>query len=470
LPLVPHIVDMESPPGLSPSTGVPDGLHVPDWTPAFPSREMVSAAAAMFSRHRVEERPITVGELHRLSTAERRLAVQFGHNDDLAPIWQADDREQVEGPRFRIEVAPGCVSVRSKDPVRAARSHERGVEDRLWRTSQREALGPFCDACEHASCRGHRGELGGAREHVTEWSRKSRARMVERLAQLDYAPLFEGGGLPAMVTLTYPADWLTVAPSAAVSRKHLEALRMRYKRSWGRPLVCVWKREFQRRGAPHFHLLMVPPGPTFRTWLSETWAAIVCKDRGKLLIEYDGYVDHIRAGTGVDYAEGMRARDPKRLGVYFSKHGIFAAKDYQNVVPEEWEGQSAGRFWGYWGLQLAVAPVEVSGATATDVLRTLRRYSDAQKGRVRAEVWRKVTTVDRETGEIGFRWRKRHTTKAIRRLRAQGGYLVVNDGAVMASSLARYVEPARNGQRIYWVESGRGRLSTSGRGPIGFLP
>ncbi len=80
--------------------------------------------------------------------------------------------------------------------------------------------------------------------------------------------------LPAMITLTYPGDWLTVAPSAdAVKRVHFKALAKRWQRNWGHPLRCVWKLEFQRRGAPHLHLFTVPPGGHFASKLKD-WNGI----------------------------------------------------------------------------------------------------------------------------------------------------------------------------------------------------
>jgi hypothetical protein len=62
-----------------------------------------------------------------------------------------------------------------------------------------------------------------------------------------------------MLTLTYPGDWLAVAPNGEAVKRHLAALAKRYERVWGEPLVCIWKLEFQARGAPHFHLSTTPP-------------------------------------------------------------------------------------------------------------------------------------------------------------------------------------------------------------------
>ena len=53
----------------------------------------------------------------------------------------------------------------------------------------------------------------------------------------------------------------------------------------------------------------------FRRWLSITWAEIVAhpdpEERRK----------HLLAGTGVDYAQGVKLTDPRRMAIYFAKYG-----------------------------------------------------------------------------------------------------------------------------------------------------
>ena len=114
-----------------------------------------------------------------------------------------------------------------------------------------------------------------------------------------------------MLTLTYPGDWLTVAPDAQRVTLHFQALCKRYERAWGEPLRGPWKKEFQGRGAPHFHISTTPPMGTttvpdpatgapirvdFKRWLSITWADIVAHP------DEEQRRRHLAAGTGVDYA------------------------------------------------------------------------------------------------------------------------------------------------------------------------
>jgi hypothetical protein len=68
----------------------------------------------------------------------------------------------------------------------------------------------------------------------------------------------------------------------------------------------------------------------FRRWLSITWADIVAHP------DHEELRKHRAAGTGVDYAEGIRLNDPRRMAVYFAKYGTTGRKDYQHHVPREW--------------------------------------------------------------------------------------------------------------------------------------
>ncbi|HZI38433.1 MAG TPA: hypothetical protein VFF24_09015, partial [Acidimicrobiia bacterium] len=218
-----------------------------------------------------------------------------------------------EGPHARVVVSPGALALERRDLARAERAAERA-------RAARERDQELAAAAYLAT--GEWPDPPAPRRVVERWSRRSRARMTRALAELDYAPLLRRGVVPAMVTLTYPGDWLTVAGDGPAVKRHLRMLGKRWFRAWGTPLVGVWKLEFQARGAPHFHLFTVPPqgeagGLNFKHWLSVTWADIVAHP------DPVQYLNHLAAGTGIDYGKGLRYRDPKRISVYFTKHGTF---------------------------------------------------------------------------------------------------------------------------------------------------
>lgn len=463
-----------------------------------------------------------------------------------------------EGPRFLITVGPGLVQVSGRDWPRRDATAERAhrvagqrADDRLAGEYDADALlaavcGGLVSGRDAARTLGHvyataasvdrerlaqtvsewlddavagaavTIELADLLAHLSEpavggriireWSRTSRARMVMRICSLDFGPMFaHADRVPVMITATYPGDWLAVAPDGRTcNRDHWDLLRKRYARVWDEPALAVWKREFQARGAPHYHAHMAPPthattyvvtdrtwsiltdpaddtarllGVTpllddpserrvrslFRGWLSVAWAEIVEHPNR------DEYRRHMRAGTGVDVAEGLRATDPKRLGVYFTKHGIAAGKEYQNLPPDEWpEDVSVGRFWGVWGLVPALSTVQVHGDDAVVVARTLRRYSHAQRryvvrtrprapgGRVRGrnnhDVLGAAGVVRAEDGPVSYR-RVRLRAVALARGR---GWVSLNDGPSVAARVgawltgikARQVPPTSVDQRL----------------------
>ncbi|MDI5937941.1 hypothetical protein QLR68_07060 [Micromonospora sp. DH15] len=368
---------------------------------------------------------------------------------DARPAWAGE-----EGPRPRIVIAAGAVAIEHPDLARRERTQERALRARQTSADQAATY----------LARGEEIPESDPSREITGWSRKSRANMVRALCELDFHPMLsDPTRVPAMVTLTYPGDWLTVAPDGKTAKRHLQALRKRYVKAWGEDVTAVWKLEFQRRGAPHFHLLMVPPhglsrtpgararssawvgaGQPFRQWLSAVWADIV------------GHPDpvererHQLAGTGVDFAEGLRVTDPKRVAVYFTKHGSFAAKEYQNCVPAAWQepGKGPGRFWGYWKLERVTVAVEVTHDQADRVARIIRRWARAQGttrqvtvtrtkgGAIRSELAEVQGLAGAQT--VACRKPTRRTVRRrVRRLASGRGFVSVNNGQTFAMSLSR---------------------------------
>jgi hypothetical protein len=379
------------------------------WQPRFPGPELVQAAAAMYPGR---------------------------------PAWDG-----TEGPRPRITIAPGVLQLSRPDLGRRERTANRQADHRARYIDQLAIGSVNADISDIQSVSVN--ILHIVRGQIRSWSGRSRSRMVCRLAQLDWTPLTSSSRLPAMITLTYPGDWQQVAPDRAAVNRHLDQFRKRFDRAWGEPLLCAWKFEFQRRGAPHWHAYMVPPhgfagGLGFRQWLSATWADIVAHP------DPEQRRRHQLAGTGVDFAEGMRSSDPKRLAVYFGKHGSFRAKDRQNTPPREWAGKSCGRFWGYWGLRPATAAVELAPGDYVTVTRTLRRYARSQGvirqvqaprargGRARPSR-RDVAGLAGALLLDAHRVRRRTVRRRARYLHRGAGFVCVNDGPGLAAVLSRLV-------------------------------
>lgn len=231
------------------------------------------------------------------------------------------------------------------------------------------------------------------RGEIREWSRASRARMLLQMGMVDWEASAPAGTVPEFVTLTYPGDWPL---DGDVVRAHLQAFKERYARRWGEAEVswvevwdpekgkmrkvkrtryrCVgaWKREYQRRGAPHFHLLLYRPAVidggwrAWQKWISGAWFEVVGS----------GDERHRRAGVRVDREVSARANTARRVAWYFFKHaapGGSGTKEYQHKVPPL--ATNVGRWWGLWGVKREPRIVELGQAEAVEVARWLRRMA-----------------------------------------------------------------------------------------------
>jgi hypothetical protein len=439
-----------------PSVGVPvTEDHPPSEAPRRAGTARAAVAGGLPS---LQTNPITPGLVPSDTTA-RVVPLTLERQSDSVAVaarsfgatpWSSLAEES---PLPRLKIAPGVLLLTRTSVAQEVRAAEL---EHVRQVAKVNVAGQFL--AEDPDWR-----LGGlpGRE-VTEWSGKSRANMVKTFAALDWSPVVEldrAGRVPAMVTLTYPAAWEVVAPDGKTVKRHVRVFQRRYLRAWGESIIGAWKLEFQGRGAPHVHIFMAPPhgrargrgvgaGLSFTHWLSAVWADVVDHP------DAAEYMKHLAAGTGVDHAEALKCSDPKRLAVYFGKHGQYRDKEYQNQVPELWQapGAGPGRFWGYWGLKLLVAPVELRPDDYVLAARILRRYAE------RVRVWDKAAgewkyvramygakgsyaAVDYSTGEIG--WRKHRRRTRVRRFGSCSGFLLVNDGPAMATQLARAIEVCR---------------------------
>ena len=103
------------------------------------------------------------------------------------------------------------------------------------------------------------------RGRITDFSRKSRRRLMQRLAKLKVP---EKG--MTFLTLTYPS----IFPSPSVAKAHLDAWLKRIARRFP-DAAGFWRLEFQKRGAPHFHLLMVNMPFWDKKEVMESWADVI---------------------------------------------------------------------------------------------------------------------------------------------------------------------------------------------------
>jgi len=204
---------------------------------------------------------------------------------------------------MRTSVVVPARSVAGKDGNRKVAIRAQGslIEFRFWRP------------------RGRVGG-GGVRGRIRGFSAAARSRLMRLLARL------HPDALPLFVTLTYPGEW------SGDPRRWKRDLDAFLKRLCRRYPDCsgVWKLEPQKRGAPHFHLLVFGVPWISADWLSRVWWEVVGS----------GDEAHLRAGTRVE-----RVRTRNGVFRYAAKY-LGKTMDVQDL-PACWE--NPGRWWGVWG-------------------------------------------------------------------------------------------------------------------------
>jgi len=186
------------------------------------------------------------------------------------------------------------------------------------------------------------------RGRVRGFSKKSRKRFLSLVNSLDVGMLDRS----VFVTLTYGADW---SRDGRVWKEHLDEFLRLLQREIGKKCV-VWKLEYQRRGAPHFHLVVVDALFIPHGWIADTWERVIDlpdEDRG--------------ASTHVCKVKGGR-------------NALFYVAGYlgkQSFVPDG--ATNTGRVWGVRNKKQAVGPrreYRLTPELYNDFLRFARKYAE----------------------------------------------------------------------------------------------
>lgn len=154
----------------------------------------------------------------------------------------------------------------------------------------------------------------GVRQPITEFSASSRKSLAFVANNTDVE-------FDRMVTLTYPKEF---PKDGRIIKKHLDAILAWFRR---RNIDgYLWFLEFQKRGAPHYHILLSGGDYIDGPDLSKAWYKIVDSDDER----------HILAGTRIE-----RGRSKRGLHRYAVK---YASKLHQKAVPKDFI--HVGRLWG----------------------------------------------------------------------------------------------------------------------------
>ena len=188
------------------------------------------------------------------------------------------------------------------------------------------------------------------RGKIKTFSRASRRRLLNLVNSINR----ERAPLPTLVTLTYPSTW---PKSPRAWKEQLDNFHSRLVRRYGK-VPAVWRLEYQRRGAPHFHLLVFAELETddlilFASW---NWYEVVGS----------GDERHLAAGTRCERVRSWR-------GVL-----SYAAKYLGEPERLRLNQEAPGRFWGVWYkglLPIEMVETAISMEDAYRVRRHQARYA-----------------------------------------------------------------------------------------------
>lgn len=166
---------------------------------------------------------------------------------------------------------------------------------------------------------------GGIRQSITEFSRRARKNMLERMARIDYS------GRCTFITLTYHSD----VPHKA-AKGHLRAFIKRLVREHEDDnFAIVWRMDYQRRGTIHFHLMAFGLPFTEQSNMLDWWREITDQPT-------------------ITNLNVQLIHDPKQARRYVSKYVAKVTLPEERAAylatgTKQAETDLPGRFWGIEG-------------------------------------------------------------------------------------------------------------------------
>lgn len=107
------------------------------------------------------------------------------------------------------------------------------------------------------------------RGKVNGFSDKSRKRILELIATMNYKAMAKKAW-PLFITLTYPKTWPTMEESKRHLKNFIQRMRNRFK-----GFTAIWKLEFQKRGAPHYHFVVFGLSYWNKEEVRSVWSEII---------------------------------------------------------------------------------------------------------------------------------------------------------------------------------------------------
>lgn len=170
--------------------------------------------------------------------------------------------------------------------------------------------------------------LSSKRGNVEEFTKQSRFRMLRMLARIE-PPRSDG--------YRFKVSFVTLTTRLVYHPREFKDFMSRWFKRLGRKfphVAVVWRLEYQKRGAPHCHLILYNAPWIDKSWVQETWGEIV--------------------GQAQPFTRIERIRSYKHLMSYASKYcGKVETTGFNNVTyltashaNKKLVSVSPGRVWG----------------------------------------------------------------------------------------------------------------------------
>lgn len=171
---------------------------------------------------------------------------------------------------------------------------------------------------------------GGKRGEISVFSAGSRYRLFRQMHQMKFETV-------TFVTLTYPAEFPV---ESEIYKANLKEWRRRFEIKYG-DIQAIWRLEFQKRGAPHFHIMYLdcPFIPVYD--LCYLWKSVTHT------------FDMAHEVNGVDLMLITDSTQQALIAHYLSKY--IAKVDERK---EKNYDDHTGRWWGRWNIT-EQSPLEI---------------------------------------------------------------------------------------------------------------
>lgn len=202
------------------------------------------------------------------------------------------------------------------------------LQVRISQQGELVKIRPIFERTEYAKLFGR-----GLRGKIEKFTKRSRKNMLERFSIIDK----EKAGGATFITLTYASNMQNEELTFSHLRNFLKRLNYAaatpqgdYSVVRGENMFFCWRKEYQERGAIHWHIMAFGLRWLDKDWLAYTWSDVIGENVTMLCS--DGSTESVPVFTRVEYC-----RNTRKVWYYMSK---YMAKESGEKESADGEGNS----------------------------------------------------------------------------------------------------------------------------------